>query len=162
MEKQNVVTLMRKHMDNNGLQDWEIGFKNSKKILATCYHSKRQIKMSKPFYEINDCKRVTKTVLHEIGHAILGSGHGHGEMWKRTCRKIGLDNPSKFADTKDIIKPPPKYTGKCECGKQNFRVERKRKRNGHCALCIGEISWVETKTGTPINFNVNYNKLYLV
>ncbi len=152
MIKSQVVKLMRKHMDNNGLQDWSVGIKHSKKILATCYYQPKTIKISKCFYEINDCKRVVKTMLHEIGHALVGSGHGHNELWKRKCREIGLDNPSKYADLKEFVRSLPKYSGTCICYSE-FRVERKRKRNGSCRICKNEVSWVETKTNRPINFN---------
>lgn len=162
MKKKQVVELMRKHMDNNGLQDWKIGFKNSKKILATCYYSKKEIRITKWYYELNDCKIIVKTILHEIGHAILGSGWGHGLEWKNTCRKIGLDNSTTYADTSNFKLPPLKFIGTCKCGKPSFRAESKRKCNGHCVFCHTKISWVETATQKPIDFNTSYRSVKLL
>lgn len=43
---------------------------------------------------------LTGTVLHELGHAILGPGHGHGKDWKMVCKRLGLRLPKAVAGHK--------------------------------------------------------------
>ncbi len=151
MRQSQVTQLMRKHMDNNGLQDWKIGFKRSKNILATCYYDKKEIRIAKWYYEMNDCKAITRTILHEIAHALLGWGFGHSIAWVHKCRQIGLKNPSQYADREKHNSPAPKYAG--SCGTHNFRAERKRKRNGICSLCRTKIEWTDSN-GRKVDFDL--------
>jgi len=33
---------------------------------------------------------LAETVLHELGHAVVGPGHGHGPVWREACARLGL------------------------------------------------------------------------
>jgi len=33
---------------------------------------------------------IAETVLHELGHAVVGPGFGHGPEWKAACARLGL------------------------------------------------------------------------
>ena len=37
--------------------------------------------------------QVAATTVHELAHAVIGPGHGHGAAWKRTARALGLVDP---------------------------------------------------------------------
>jgi hypothetical protein len=31
------------------------------------------------------------TTIHELGHSLCGPGHGHGKVWKKACKVLGLN-----------------------------------------------------------------------
>ena len=53
------------------------------------------------------------TVLHEIAHALVGPGHGHGPTWKRKCLEVGA--APKRCGQADM--PTGRWTATCSsCG----------------------------------------------
>lgn len=53
--------------------------------------------------------QIAATAVHELAHAIVGPGHGHGAAWKRAARALGLVKPlstSDGCDTWDAFAPP--------------------------------------------------------
>jgi predicted SprT family Zn-dependent metalloprotease len=72
-----------------GLLDWKFEFDNAKKQFGLCRHSKHIIRMSRKLVALNNEKEVSKTILHEIAHALVGAGHGHGIVWKDKVISIG-------------------------------------------------------------------------
>lgn len=88
--------LMLKHE----LYDWHFAFDRAKTSLGKCNHTRKTIYLSRPFlahvseYELRD------TILHEIAHALVGHGAGHGPKWQAMCRKVGADpRRTKATDT---------------------------------------------------------------
>ncbi len=135
------------------LDNWKIGFQNKNYILATCCHAPSQvIKLSKWYVKSNSSNDVSSTLLHEIAHALVGSGLGHGRIWSEKAKEIGVINPSYSKDTSTFNRPELKYTGKCNC-LTKFKRIRKRKSNGFCSNCFAPIVWTYTKSNKVINFN---------
>ena len=94
MKLKQAKLMMRKYLDDNYLQDWQIGFMNKKTTAGSCYHNLKTIKLSSWFIKLNNCKRVHTTVLHEIAHARIDYGHGHGSQFKISCDYLRIDNAS--------------------------------------------------------------------
>lgn len=81
------ITLMDKHgLIENG---WNFEFDRAKKRLGACHYSKRKITISHYMTEAADEETVTQTLLHEIAHALLPVGAGHGPQWKALAKRIG-------------------------------------------------------------------------
>ncbi len=153
MLRNEVVQLGRKYLDHHGLDNWEIGFQNKyQHHLATTFHVPKIIKFTKWYVEYNSYKEIYQTLLHEIAHALVGMGLGHGAVWKAKALEIGVVNPSAFKDRSTFNMRPAKYTGKCNCYSK-FTAQRKRKTNGVCRTCLAPIEWTITGTNKVINFN---------
>lgn len=52
------------------------------------------IELSRDLVESDDVEQIRETIIHECAHAIValqtGESHGHDELWKYTCRRLGI------------------------------------------------------------------------
>jgi len=121
-------------------QGWEFEFSRQKFGLGYCSHWRKTIFVSRHYVELNPWEPEMKdTVLHEMAHALVGSGHGHDWTWKSMCRKIGA-KPNRLASASSLVSPernPEKqYIARCSCGKI-FRCQRRGRHFNHyiCSRC---------------------------
>lgn len=78
--------LLRRHPE---LSDWRVTFsRRSRRTLGLCRHRHKVIQLSVPFVRLNDAGEVRDVTLHEVAHALVGPGHGHGEAWKAMARRV--------------------------------------------------------------------------
>ena len=153
MEMSDAKVLGDSYLKGFKLDNWKIKFQNKYHILATCYHAPAQvIKLSKWYVKSNSSNEISKTLLHEIAHALVGSGLGHGNTWSEKAKEIGIINPSAHRDESTFNRPESNYTGKCNCPTK-FKGQKKRKSNGFCSVCFMPIVWTCTKSNKVINFN---------
>ena len=103
MKPKQAKLMMRKYLDDNYLQGWQIGFMNKKTTAGECDHFLKNIKLSSWFVKLNNCKRVHTTVLHEIAHARIGYGHGHNLQFKISCDYLKVDNASSTFKNNDTF-----------------------------------------------------------
>lgn len=108
--------------------------------------SDKRIELSKKLVELNDVERVTRTILHEVAHA-LTEGHGHDSVWKAKCREIGGDGIARYSviDTNipQASRSSKLYTLKCEkCNYGGGRYRRKMNNYSHRG-CGGKMHSVE-------------------
>ena len=89
MTEKSVEMLVREKLDFYGLTHWNVAINNTKRTLGQCCHSIKTIKMSKAFFLHMEYEDILDTVLHEIAHALVGPGHGHGEVWKEMAVRLG-------------------------------------------------------------------------
>ena len=72
-----------------------------KRTLGRCTYEKYDdvtvpilIEFSRDLIESDDIEQIRETIIHECAHAIVtlqtGERHGHDELWKRTCRRLGI------------------------------------------------------------------------
>jgi predicted SprT family Zn-dependent metalloprotease len=79
--------LIQQHgLSTNG---WRFDWDNAKRRVGLCSHIEKIISLSRPLCAISDEKRILDTILHEIAHALVGRGHGHGPVWRAKAREIG-------------------------------------------------------------------------
>lgn len=81
------LELMQKH----GLWEtkWSFGFDNAISRLGYCNYRKKRISLGRHSTSVNPQSEVLNTLLHEIAHALVGPGFGHGSVWKEKARSIG-------------------------------------------------------------------------
>jgi predicted SprT family Zn-dependent metalloprotease len=79
--------LMRKH----GLlkQGWSFKWDHAKRRYGCCNYTEMTIQLSKYLTRTVTIAEVEDTILHEIAHALVGPGYGHGWEWKEMCMQIG-------------------------------------------------------------------------
>lgn len=111
--------------------DYTFKWDNAKRRRGLCSYSKRTIQMSRVFVSHNDAEQVMDTIMHEIAHALVGPGHGHGEVWKAKARQLGA-TPRACRET---VAPPAPYVLRCECGEQRVPRHRRRKISGNARCC---------------------------
>ncbi len=75
-----------------------------------CYHRQQEIRLSKVLTAIEDVEAVQQTVLHEVAHAMVGPGHGHGPIWKQVAYSIGVHRPRATKKSSAPDHKQPKHT----------------------------------------------------
>src|SRR4051794_33690107 len=76
-------------MANHGLHDWTFAFNRRRRSLGYCWYNRQAIELSVYFVERNGLESIRETVLHEIAHALVGPGHGHGPVWQAKALEVG-------------------------------------------------------------------------
>lgn len=116
--KKMALSLMTQHgLLNKG---WRFDFNNRKGAYGVCSHSTKTIYLSIPLTKaVINPDSVKNTILHEIAHALVGSGYGHGYVWQRKAREIGCDGQRCNSHEKDETQVRYKYLATCpSCGKK--------------------------------------------
>lgn len=140
MNKTELASLARTMMDQHGLHRWKFAWCNDKTTAGWCFYSQKTIKFSTHFLEMGDF-HIKQTILHEIAHALVGSGHGHDAVWKAKGREIGYVGERCLPQ--EIKHPDGKYLGVCVNGHE---VHRHRKTSAmlgewyHCLRCPKDMS----------------------
>ena len=132
MKLTETILLARELMEKHKLDGWKLKFDESKSHLGQCRYSEKSIYLSYPYVEINDEKIIRNTILHEIAHALAGSGHGHNRIWRTIARSIGCTGERC---TNGAERPRGKWTRHCEnCGYevQSHRRTSKARACGEC------------------------------
>ena len=128
--------LTEKLMNQHNLNEmgWRFEFDNSKRRFGCCNYTHKKITLSRHLVLLNDETRVTNTILHEIAHALVGSGHGHDNVWRRKAIQIGCDGKRCYTE-KNTVTPAAKYVAICKgCGAEAKR-QRKPQRTSSCGRC---------------------------
>jgi len=138
-------TLARTAMRAHGLYGWTFSFNRSKSTFGMCYHQRREIQLSTLLTQHADKAQVMQTIGHEIAHVLVGPGHGHGPVWQRKMRELGLrvERCSVNSDeTMQKIAQSRKYT--LHCPENDSLVgsrERKGKRTYVCNCHRKPVVW---------------------
>lgn len=105
------LLMMREHnlITNKPFGNWSFYWdKSSTAKLGACIFAEKTIKFSQRYMAYIDEARFRNTMLHEIAHALVGTGHGHDDVWKKKCLEIGGDGLEK-------AEIPRIYKGEFEC-----------------------------------------------
>lgn len=144
MDLKDAETLAILHMEQHGLikQGWKFSWDNSLRRFGLCSYFDRMISLSRSLVELNEEARVENTILHEIAHALVGSGHGHGRIWVRKAKEIGC-NGQRCYNSEVVL---PKFRGKvyvAVCSTCGNRSERSRAISNEiaCGSCCREHSF---------------------
>jgi len=110
-------------MEQHGLLDkrWYFEFDSAKRRFGVCRYGLRCIGLSKYLVALNDEAEVRDTILHEIAHALVGPGHGHGPVWKAKCVEIGC-RPVRCYSSDRVVGVEASFVATCpSCGSQHKR-----------------------------------------
>jgi predicted SprT family Zn-dependent metalloprotease len=137
-----IQKLARELLDRHGLGDWSFAFNRRRRSLGYCWYDRRRIELSIYLVERNEAVEIFDTLLHEIAHALVGPGHGHGPVWKRKCLEIGA-RPVRCGQAN---MPAGRWQAQCgTCGKGFHRYRKpKRMKGWFCGGCgpqRGQLAW---------------------
>ena len=133
------IELMTKH--NLIEKGWRFKYDNARSRAGVCMHYRKIVGLSKYLTPHMKDEKVKDTILHEIAHALVGSGHGHDRVWQRKAIEIGCNgercyNPrTEMHNYEETLAVQSKYTLTCPtCGRKSA-VHRKPKRSKACGKC---------------------------
>jgi len=94
MDRTTAVTFTREKLNQHGLKDWSVRTTAdpNHSFLGICIYKDKVIMLNAHHIDIHPYKEVVCTILHEIAHALVGPGYGHGPVWATKAREIGCDN----------------------------------------------------------------------
>ncbi len=125
--KRLAVRLMARH----GLLalGWRFEFDRATRRFGLCDFKRKTISLSRRLTLLNDPGEIRNMILHEIAHALLPQGTGHGRAWRELAISIGCDGKRLHSAATEA-----RWIATCPaCGKQ---VERQRQRESlACARC---------------------------
>jgi predicted SprT family Zn-dependent metalloprotease len=113
---------------------WRFEFDNAKRRFGCCNYTLKLITLSKSLTELNDEARVKNTILHEIAHALVGSGNGHNHVWRKKALEIGCDGKRCYS-IKTVTTPKSKYEAVCKKCNHVHKRHRKPKNKVSCGVC---------------------------
>lgn len=132
-----------------GLADWDIQISNARSPIAETYHTDKVIVYSKYFCYLADKPMFRSVTKHELAHALIGPGKGHGKEFEEAYAKI--DNGSKYAGaTTDIFLK--KYFFECPICHTSGSINKKDKY--YCIPCA--------KKGLDSQVNISKNEIKVV
>ncbi len=133
------INLIREHEKNSGLEaGWKFAFDLAPARAGICRYTEKQITVSVTYCQKASKAEIVNTILHEIAHAIVGPNHGHDAVWKAVAKRIGCTAERCHR----VQHTPPRWSGKCGCGKQWKRQRlSQRTRTGLCPSCGNKIVW---------------------
>ena len=116
------------------LRGWTFRFNRNKRRLGVCKQDERRIELSEHYVRHNNREHVIDTILHEIAHALVGTQHGHDDVWKSMCLRIGA-SPASCSST--AVMPEGYWQARCPgCTTVFTRHRRPRRLRGrYCVAC---------------------------
>jgi predicted SprT family Zn-dependent metalloprotease len=121
-------------MLQHAVSGWTFRFNRNKRRLGVCKQDDKRIELSEFYVMRNDGAHVTDTILHEIAHALVGTEHGHDDVWKAMCLQIGC-SPSSCSSTANM--PEGYWQARCPGCFTTFNRHRRprRLRGRYCVAC---------------------------
>lgn len=96
-------------------------------------------------------EHVENTVRHEVAHAIVGPGKGHGREWKTAAKSIGCTGDRCYSRELGEHAPKARYVADCKCGESHHTRHRLKNKktmmNGTyaCGGCRTPLYFIENK-----------------
>lgn len=138
--KQDIRNIAIDLMEEHGLYDWSFEWDNAKRRAGVCRYRDRVIGMSRMWAEHASDDEIIDTILHEIAHALVGPGHGHGPRWRAMAKRIGC-NGDRCASAPETA-PKGRYEAVCRsCSKTvawRWRLSANTRQYRHSA-CMGKM-----------------------
>lgn len=127
-----------KKLVEHELLNWNFGFDLAQNRGGICRFGRREITLSVTYCCNASREEIIDTVLHEIAHAMVGPGHQHDEVWRKTALSIGCNGEVCHSVNHGL----DKWKGTCPCGQVWKRKKLMKKvRNGRCPKCDANITW---------------------
>lgn len=146
MKLTDAQTLAYSAMKAHGIDEsWNFRWDNAKTRNGQTDYRIKTISLSAPLTRLRTIDETRQTIGHEIAHALVGPGHGHGPVWKSKMRELGLrvERCSSNSDeTMQKVAESRKYTLHCPTtGELIGSRERKGSRTYACRCHRLPVVW---------------------
>lgn len=134
------AALIRLHLDDS----WHFDFDRAAKRAGLTNYTAKRISVSRHLAARWDDDEVHQILLHEVAHAMVGPGAGHGPVWRRTAREIGYIGGRTHQG--EIAAERAGWVGSCPGGHEHVRFRAPRGRYA-CKPCtraerrVVEVRW---------------------
>lgn len=120
-------------LEQHSLYGWKVYWNEMRKCVAETNHEDKYIVFSKYFIMKASMDDMVGVTLHEIAHAILGHGYGHGDEFMELCKKISPNDKYAVPQAKFDIS---RYIFTCpRCG---YSGSHNSSRDKMCGVCYEE------------------------
>jgi predicted SprT family Zn-dependent metalloprotease len=142
-------------MKQYGLADagWTYEYSKAARFLGMTVHSHKTIRLSAPWIFKAEEACIRDVILHEIAHALVGPGCGHGYVWQQRAKQLGA-RPER-CNSFDGPRPEKKFINYCTnhgvVGSTNSR------RDYLCAKCYQ--TGVRNVLQRKVNLKWSYQKI---
>lgn len=97
MTREEATRMTKDLLNQVGLKDWHVRLNNNPDsyYLGLCSYKDKCIILNGHHIDLHgygDSAELYNTIRHEVAHAVVGSGHGHDEVWAAKARELGCDN----------------------------------------------------------------------
>lgn len=133
--------LIALHLDPS----WTFGFDTAKTRAGLCNYTDRRISVSRHLASRYEDDEIHQILLHEVAHAIAGSGAGHGPRWKTIAADLGY--VGKRTHDGSVASELAPWVGSCPVGHLHYRY-RKPTRTLSCGTCSRRFDSANTITWT--------------
>jgi predicted SprT family Zn-dependent metalloprotease len=128
------AALARQLIIDHDLYGWHFEFSRRKRQFGLCTYGSKKIELSAVLTELNSEEQVRDVILHEIAHARVGPGYGHGPIWKQMAMRLGAI-PIACIDAKNIENAAAPWVATCNGCSRNVGMYRKPSRKKACGEC---------------------------
>lgn len=124
---------------------WKFDWDRAQNRFGLCKHHEKRISMSHHLTPHRTREDNLNTILHEIAHALVGTGHGHDATWRAMARRLGAI-PKACSGVRPAEAPKPKYAVWClHCNKKVKEGHRRTDMSGRyhrdCGIRPGRLVW---------------------
>ena len=128
-------------LEQYNLPEWWCGFfVNNSSILGCCNYRHKTISMSMAFALTSSKAGIEDCVRHEVAHALVGPGKGHGREWRQKAVELGA-----VPESKGKAPHMPRYYVHCPvagCRSHAYRNRKQTKtRRYYCRLHGFDLEW---------------------
>lgn len=130
---QHAKDLVLQHLGSEWNVQWS---KRMTRAAGICNSTTKTIKLSIPILKLMSQEDQQLVILHEIAHGIVGCCHGHDNIWKHACLKIGGNGKRCYG--KRLIptrRSTKRYTYECPICGRKIIARRKLGDSMYCRKC---------------------------
>lgn len=88
VDEHRIAELVSSKLSEYGLVGWNVIFSRERNRLGYCNYNTKEICISRRVI-LTSWDEAVDTALHEVAHAIVGPGKGHGLAWKNAAASLG-------------------------------------------------------------------------
>ena len=127
----------------NGVNGWSFGFDRAKTRLGITHFATKRVALSEHFVAAPHTTDalVRNTLLHEIAHVLVGTEHGHDDVWVAKAKEIGCDG---IRVSKIGAFAAHRWTWRCEkgCTVSLCHQRRNLRKTFVCRKCMTPMCYV--------------------